>query len=165
MQRHTQSLGFFKTARSRLPLSSPSSGHPPGRHTHENTLDARAGGHQPKLGPTAMLHPVSRTLQNGDQLPLPRALFLAQVRAVLPPRRLGKTHEDALDARAGGHQPKLGPAVIHEVELDVAAAAEELPAPLALLALREGLLDAPARDHAALEDGEVRWDEGVTARA
>jgi hypothetical protein len=71
-------------------------------------------------------------------------------------RSLGHADQDALDARAGRVQPELGAAIVDEVELDVASAAEELPA---ALLIRRGCA------HAALEEGNVCRDEGVADRA
>mmetsp|Transcript_1038 Transcript_1038/g.3831 ORF Transcript_1038/g.3831 Transcript_1038/m.3831 type:complete len:367 (-) Transcript_1038:175-1275(-) len=72
---------------------------------------------------------------------------------VLPARRLGERHEDGFDA-AAGLQPEDGTAVVHQVELDVPAAAHQLPLLLLLRVL--GVL-------ALLHDWDVRGDDGVGA--
>lgn len=46
---------------------------------------------------------------------------------VLPSRGQGHGREDGLDARAGCGQAKLGAAVVHEIELDIAPPSELLP--------------------------------------
>src|ERR1044072_6427597 len=61
---------------------------------------------------------------------------------VLPARQQRQRHEDALDASARS-QPEAGAAVVHQVELDVAAAAQPLPAALAV---------APRARDAALDE-------------
>ena len=61
----------------------------------------------------------------------------------------GQRHQDRLGASAGA-QAEEGAAVVDQVELDVAAAAEQLP-----LAVRVGRREV----HAALENRQVSGDE------
>ena len=102
------------------------------------------------------LHPRPRFPQHLEQFPFLTFGIRADFTTVLPPRRLWQAHQDTLDARARRHQAELGTAVMHQVKLDIAAAAEELPAALCVRALREC---------AAAEDGEVRGDERVAGSA
>ena len=71
-----------------------------------------------------------------------------------PPRRQRQTHQNTLDARAGRIQAETGAAIVHEIELDVATAAELLPL---LLALGEG------HEHALAHDGQIGGQEGRQA--
>ncbi len=98
--------------------------------------------------PPPFLHPPLRMLQHLDQARLP-ALGLGLIH-VLPARRQGHAHQDALHPRPRRVQPKGGPAVVHQVELDVLPPADLLPL---LLLLRERHVLA------LVDDGHVRRDE------
>ena len=102
-----------------------------------------------------LLYPLAQIFQHLHQLPLPALRLRPQLTHVLPPRHLRETHQDALDPRPRRHQPKPHPAVVHQVELNIPPAADELPPPLVLRAR------GPV---AALEDREVRRHERVTRR-
>ena len=69
---------------------------------------------------------------------------------VLPPRGKRQAHQDALDTAARGIQSKSSPAVMHEIELNIAPAPDLLPL---LLLLGEGEVLA------ALDDGDVGRQE------
>mmetsp|Transcript_29176 Transcript_29176/g.74450 ORF Transcript_29176/g.74450 Transcript_29176/m.74450 type:complete len:299 (+) Transcript_29176:1038-1934(+) len=108
---------------------------------------------------TAQLRPLLRLAQHLHQPLLLRPRLGHHV--VLPCDERGRRHHDGLDAAA--IQPELDAAVIQQVELQVASAADELP--VALL-LREGQLRARGRDvvpggqdgvtHVARERGRVK---------
>src|SRR5688500_8958540 len=100
--------------------------------------------------------PLARRAQHGERGGL-GAAGLGLV-PVLPARLERQRHQDALDAPAGA-QAEARAAVVHQVELDVAAAAQPLPPPLALAPRRA---DAPAdqRQVGGHEGGRAVRDEG-----
>src|SRR6266436_2077461 len=76
--------------------------------------------------------------------------------ALLRPRRFGRQrHQDRLDI-AAGLQTEHRPTVVKQVELDVAAAADELMA---------ALLGGPGEPHARPHDGRDDGEDGVTDRS
>ena len=94
--------------------------------------------------------------QHLEQLPFLTFCIRAELTAVLPTCSLRQAHQDTLNARAGRHQAEFGAAVVHEVKLNIAAAAKELPAALLVRALHI---------RAAAEDGEIRGEECVPGGA
>src|SRR5712692_10349281 len=81
-------------------------------------------------------HPCSRVFQHLEQLPFVAVRIGAKIAAILPPRELRQAHQDTLNTRIRCIEAKLGAAVMYEIELDIAAAAEELPAALRIRAGR-----------------------------
>ena len=113
---------------------------------------------QKQNSPNALLRllcPLAQIFKHLRQLSLPALRLRPKLAHVLPPRRLRQTHQDALDLHPRRHQPELRPAIIHQVELDILPAANELPPALVLRA--RGLV-------VALEDREVRRHKRVTRR-
>ena len=100
----------------------------------------------------APLYPALWVLNDLHESPFFRVLIRTQVAHVLPPRRLRKTHEDALDTRAGRHETELCAAVVDEVEFNVASATHELPATLVWCT---GRILAPGNDGDVLRDKRV----------
>mmetsp|Transcript_19535 Transcript_19535/g.57892 ORF Transcript_19535/g.57892 Transcript_19535/m.57892 type:complete len:438 (+) Transcript_19535:431-1744(+) len=87
-------------------------------------------------------HPGLGVLARVEQIPLRCALLWLVV--IQPRRILGQRHEDGLDAPAR-LEPKRRAAVVHQVELDVAPAAQQLPL---LLLLRERIVLVLPHDRA-----------------
>src|SRR5436305_10910415 len=88
--------------------------------------------------------------------PLPAAEFPAASEVLLGPRRFGgERHQDRLDI-AAGLQTEGGAAVVEQVELDIAAAANEL---------MTALLGRPGLPHTRPHDGRDNGEDGVADRS
>mmetsp|Transcript_46568 Transcript_46568/g.98827 ORF Transcript_46568/g.98827 Transcript_46568/m.98827 type:complete len:462 (+) Transcript_46568:138-1523(+) len=99
--------------------------------------------------PTTRSYPLARVLERVHYVRLgtPRLGMVV----VLPPRRLREAHQYALDPPSR-LEPEHGPAIVHEVELDVPSPPHLLPL---LLPLREGIVLV------GLDDGPVGRHDGV----